>query len=150
MSKYNINEIKFTLAQKYGLPESELDESVLGIYILIDKMNQDISAINAREKEELNLILDEIRTVMKNKYKSIIYDDPKTAFWGNFGSNGIIGISLFFSIIIAALVFQNWHNNKDLVKNLQNLRQHVKVTSEGYFIPKGSFEARKDGILIKP
>lgn len=149
MSTFNANDIKFRLAQEYGLPESEIDESVLALYILIDKGNQNSHFSSKQQHKDITQALEEFRGILRNKQKSIIYDDPKSAFWGNFAARGVTGVALSIAIIVAALVFKGWYSDQQLVKNLQNLKEHVKVTPEGYFISKESYETRKDGIIIK-
>ncbi len=148
--KFDINEIRFGLAQKYGLPESEIDESVISLYILIDRMNQDTTKLTLYQKQEISKALEEIKAIQQSKLKPISYDDPKSAFWGNFGSRGITAIAFSLAIIVSALVFRSWHSDQQLIKNLQYLKAHIKVTPEGYFIPSTSYDQVKGGILIKP
>ncbi|WP_026632627.1 hypothetical protein [Dyadobacter alkalitolerans] len=148
--KFDVKETRFAISQKYGIPESEIDESVLAICVLIDKKYEESTAIFKEQKAALNQSLDEIKEFQAKKFKSITYEDPKTAFWGNFGSKGIFGVCSLAALILVSTAFSSWYENRELVQNFQLLKPHVQVTPDGYFIKKDSYTVLKDGILIKP
>lgn len=148
--KFDVKETRFAIAQKYGIPESEIDESVLAICLIIDKKNEESIALLKDQKAAISQSLDEIKQLQAKKFKSITYEDPKTAFWGNFGSKGIIGVCCALALIVVSSTFSSWYENRELVQNLQVLKAHVQVTEDGYVIKKDSYIVTRDGILIKP
>ena len=148
--KFDVKETRFAIAQKYGIPESEIDESVLAICLIIDKKNEESIALLKDQKAAISQSLDEIKQLQAKKFKSITYEDPKTAFWGNFGSKGIIGVCCALALIVVSSTFSSWYENRELVQNLQLLKAHVQVTEDGYVIKKDSYIVTRDGILIKP
>ncbi|PWJ53428.1 hypothetical protein CLV98_12342 [Dyadobacter jejuensis] len=150
MSTYNINELKFLIAQKYKIPESEIDESVLSLYVLIDAMNDQAMKSMVEQKEMIEKALNDIKDLQSKNLQPISYDDPKTAFWGNFGSKGIISISIAIMVLFSFLALRGLYFDRQLVKNYQNLKDKVKVVENGYFISKEDYKINKDGILIYP
>ncbi|GGH55813.1 hypothetical protein GCM10007423_63780 [Dyadobacter endophyticus] len=148
--KFDVKEIRFAIAQKYGIPESEIDESVLAICLIIDKKNEESIALLKDQKAAISQSLDEIKQLQAKKFKSVTYEDPKTAFWGNFGSKGIIGVCCALALIVVSSTISSWYENRELVQNLQVLKAHVQVTEDGYVIKKDSYIVTRDGILIKP
>jgi len=148
--KFDVKETRFAIAQKYGIPESEIDESVLAICLIIDKKNEESIALLKDQKSAIGQSLDEIKQLQAKKFKSITYEDPKTAFWGNLGSRGIIGVCCAVVLIVVSSAFSSWYENRELVQNLQALKAHVTVTEDGYVIKKDSYTVTRDGILIKP
>ncbi|WP_138485051.1 hypothetical protein [Dyadobacter bucti] len=148
--KFDVKETKFAIAQKYGIPESEIDESVLAICVIIDKKNDESITLLKDQKAALIQSLDEIKQIQAKKFKSISYEDPKTAFWGNFGSKGIIGVCSLVALVVISSAYSSWYENRELVQNFQLLKPHVQVTDQGYVVKKDSYTVTKDGILIKP
>lgn len=150
MKAFDIQEHKFLIAQKYKIPESEIDESVLTLYLLIDSMNEESKQLNRGQQKAINQALQELKEYQARKFQAITYEDPKTAFWGNLGSKGVIGVAVSLAIMVVALVFSSWNDSRELVQNLEILKRHIKVTDEGYFIDHKSYTVVKGGILIKP
>ncbi|MGM9512448.1 hypothetical protein ACS5NO_32250 [Larkinella sp. GY13] len=150
MKSFDANEQKFRIAQKYQIPESEIDESVLTLYILMDAMNEESKRIQSDQKAALVQTLNEIREFQAKKFQAITYEDPKTAFWGNVGSKGMMGVAVCLTIMGIALLFTSWYDRQKLVKNLEVLKNHVKVREDGYFIDQASYTVVKGGVLIKP
>lgn len=132
MKNFDGNKLKFGISQKYGIPESEIDESVLTLYVMIDSMH------------------DEIKDYQGKRFKQINYENPKSAFWGNFGSKGIVAIATSTAAIVLGLLFNSWYQSRELVKNLEVLKTHVQVREDGYYIDRKSYTLVKGGILITP
>lgn len=149
MIEYNPDQLKYHISQRYGIPEAEIDESLLALYVLMDKQNDSSKEALSAQKKEIKIALDEIKNVQDKKAKTIIYDNPTTAFMGNLAAKGLLGIGISIFLIIGITAFNNWQKNRELIQNYQNLKEHVKVTPEGYFIEKGSYTVQKNGILIK-
>ena len=160
MITYNTKDLKFHISQKYGIPESQVDESVLSLYYLIDKKNDEFLESSKQLKESLvgtiqkqdesiNESLNEIRELQAKKYRSINYEDPTTAFWGNIGSVGMVSICALAAFIIFSLFYFSMQADDELIKNLGNLKSSVTVREDGYFIDQKNYTVVKGGILIK-
>jgi len=147
--EFDIHKIRFGLAQKYGLPESEIDESVIALYVLLDKGNEELKTAADDTKKQVSELMEELKIVLDKKHRAVIYDDPKAAFWGNFGSKGLTAIALSLALILFGFFLSNFYHNRTLVRNLEKLAPYVQVTDKGYFIPKSAYESKPDGILIR-
>lgn len=150
MKSFDLNQLKYGIAQKYGIPESEIDESVLTLYLMIDLMKEESIKLMQEQKDFITQSIDQISQQQTKKLQPIIYDNPTTAFWGNLGSIGISGIAVSITVIVIGLLFSSWHRSQELIKNLEALKSHVQVREDGYYINQKSYVVVKGGILITP
>lgn len=105
---YDIHTLKYKYSQKYGIPESEIDESLIPIYQVIDAQNESLEAELKKHSAIIEKQLIEIKELNSERKRAIIYENPKSAYWGNIGANlHWVILVIFFILLITVHILTN-------------------------------------------
>ncbi|WP_435357685.1 hypothetical protein [Emticicia sp. SJ17W-69] len=139
-----INELKYRFGQKYQLPESSIDESLIPLFIATENL-ENVVHQSLTESSKIN---SELTHNIRNSIKSIQYDNPKTAFIGNLSIYAIPILIICVTVIILwwGWVFKSTQNAK--FENLERLSKIVIVKDSVYFVPKESLKFTRKGVIL--
>jgi hypothetical protein len=132
--------LKFRFSQKFNLPESMIDDSLLPVFVSNEIVENNISeSIKSNE-----LLIDKFN----HSVKTIQYDNPKTAFWGNLSIYAvpILIISMTILLIYSTWIYKETHQAK--YQNFERLDKLIQVKDSVYFIPKENYRIVKNGIIL--
>jgi hypothetical protein len=132
--------LKFRFSQKFNLPESMIDDSLLPVFVSNEMIEKSIA-----ESIETNEFLAE---KVNQSVKTIQYDNPKTAFWGNLSIYAvpILIISMTILLIYSTWIYKETHQAK--YQNFERLDKLIQVKDSVYFIPKANYRIVKNGIIL--
>lgn len=139
-----INELKYRFGQKYQLPESSIDESLIPLFIATENL-ENVVHQSLSESSKIN---SELTHNIRNSIKSIQYDSPKTAFIGNLSiyTIPILIICITFIILWWGWVFKSTQTAK--FENLERLSKIVTVKDSVYFVPKENLKFTRKGVIL--
>lgn len=140
----DIDKLKFRFGQKYQLPESSIDDSLLPLFIATENLEKQFAETLSEMTNSNRELADKINV----NQKSIHYDNPKTAFYGNLSifAVPIIIISLTISILWWGWIFKE--NNTTKTENLERLSKIIEVKDSVYFVPKEKYKVTKKGVIL--
>lgn len=140
----DINELKYRFGQKYQLPESSIDESLIPLFIATENL-ENVVQQSLSESSKIN---SELSHNIRNSIKSIHYDNPKTAFIGNLSMYTIPILIICVSVIILwwGWVFKITQTAK--FENLERLSKIVTVKDSVYFVPKENLKFTRKGVIL--
>lgn len=139
-----INELKYRFGQKYQLPESSIDESLIPLFIATENL-ENVVHQSLSESSKIN---SELTHNIRNSIKSIQYDSPKTAFIGNLSIYTIPILIICITVIILwwGWVFKSTQTAK--FENLERLSKIVTVKDSVYFVPKENLKFTRKGVIL--
>ncbi|MFY7936499.1 MAG: hypothetical protein ACOVOQ_03905 [Flavobacterium sp.] len=139
-----INELKYRFGQKYQLPESSIDESLIPLFIATENL-ENVVQQSLSESSKIN---SELTHNIRNSIKSIQYDSPKTAFIGNLSIYAIPILIICVTVIILwwGWVFKSTQTAK--FENLERLSKIVTVKDSVYFVPKENLKFTRKGVIL--
>lgn len=137
-------ELKFRFGQKYNLPESSIDDSLLPLFVSNEFLEETIKK-QLSENTEISQLLTE---KMKGSIKTIHYENPKVAFIGNLSVYAVPLLIFCITILIIwwGLVYKQTHIAK--YENLERLSKIVIIQDSVYFIPREKYKISKKGIIL--
>lgn len=132
--------LKFRFSQKFKLSESMIDDSLLPVFVSNEVLeNSILESIKSHE-----LLIEKVN----HSVKTIHYDNPKTAFWGNLS---MYAVPIFIVSITIFLIYWTWiYKETQIVKfkNFERLSKIIIVKDSSYFIPKGNYRITKNGVVL--
>lgn len=140
----DIDKLKFRFGQKYQIPESSIDDSLLPLFIATENLETQFTAALSETTQSTTKLVENV----KNEIKSIHYDNPKTAFLGNLSIFAVPILIICSTIII---IWWGWvykQTNTAKIENLERLSKIIEVKDSVYFVPKENYRVTKKGIIL--
>jgi hypothetical protein len=142
----DIKSEKHRLSIEYNFAAEDIDESIIPILVILDRVSTNTFLSNSQFRESFDLIDKELR-----KAKQPIYcDKPKTALLVGIGKMGSISIavSIFFSVFWIGLVLtKNQESRYEHIEKIASIVQYDNK-SGNYFIEKKYIKKVKNGVIL--
>jgi hypothetical protein len=137
-------ELKFRFGQKYNLPESSIDDSLLPLFVSNELLEETIKE-RLSENTKISQALTE---KVKGSIKTIHYDNAKVAFIGNLGVYAVP--SLIFCVTILIIWWGLVYKQTQIAKyeNFERLSKIITIQDSVYFIPREKYKISKKGIIL--
>lgn len=140
----DIDKLKFRFGQKYQLPESSIDDSLVPLFIATENLETQFTAALSETTQSTTKLAENV----KNETKSIHYDNPKAAFIGNLS---IFAVPILIICITIIIIWWGWiykQTNTAKIENLERLSKIIEVKDSVYFVPKENYKVTKKGIIL--
>lgn len=126
----DIPAVRHRISQKFELSEAQIDESIIGLFLAIEKSHDKTVA--------------EVKS-LKQKYRSVEYDKASTAFWGELGSKGLAAIAISLAVVVCGSMLYSNRQDKILIQNLKGIQPKIEVREDGFYINSANLVKDKSG-----
>jgi hypothetical protein len=142
----HLKEERHRLSNDYDIAANDLDESIVPILIVMDKMSKELS--NSLEKSAAQSKI--IEQLLNKKVPQIYCDKPKTALLVGIGKYGSIALAISMSFCTFWTGVVMLKTNEVRYSHLENLSKVVKYDEKSgiYFIEKKHYKKVKNGITL--